>query len=92
MIMVVEEVSLVGSSVLWVVWAAVNQSSRSMLVYNVTKAILDLADSLGVKVKICHTGRRTGKGEKVAEHLTNTGVGGRAEEEDEGQDVQHLRG
>ena len=74
-IMVVEEVSKVGSAVLWVdnigaVWAVVNQSSRSMLVYTVIKAILDFSDGLGVRVKICLTGRRTGKGERVADHLS----------------------
>ena len=58
MMMAVEEVSKVGSTVLWVdnigaVWAAVNQSSRSKLVYTVIKAILDLADRLGVRVKVC---------------------------------------
>ena len=46
--MVVEEVSQVGIAVLWVdnigaVWAAVNQSSRSMLLFTVIKAILDFA-------------------------------------------------
>ena len=73
--MAVEEISANGSVLLWVdnigaVWAAVNQSSRSLLVYTVVKAILDLADGLGVRVKLCHTGRRTGVGEKVADHVS----------------------
>ena len=47
-----------------------NQSSRSMLVYTVIKAILNFADGLGVRVKVCHTGRWTGLGERVADHLS----------------------
>ena len=75
MLMAVEEISANGSVLLWVdnigaVWASVNQSSRSLLVYTVVKAILDLADGMGVRVKLCHTGRRTGVGEKVADHLS----------------------
>ena len=35
-----------------VVWAAINQSSRSLEVYSIVKAVLDIADGLGVKVKL----------------------------------------
>ena len=34
--------------------------------YSIIKAVLDIADGLGVKVKFCHTGRRAEVGEKVA--------------------------
>jgi hypothetical protein len=74
MLMVVEEIVERGSGVLWIdnmgtVWAAVNQTSRSLVVYTVVKFILDVADGLGVKVKLCHTGRRSSVGEQVVDHL-----------------------
>ena len=50
------------------VWAAINQSSRSLSVYSVVKAVLDVAD--GLKLKFCHTGRRSEVGVKVADHLS----------------------
>ena len=52
------------------VWAAINQSSRSLPVYSVVKAVLDVEDGLGVKVKFCHTGSRSEVGEKVVDHLS----------------------
>ena len=75
MMVAVEEIAAKGSVVVWLdnigaVRASVNQSSRSMLVYTLVKAILDLADGMGVKGKMCYTGRRTGVGEKVADHLS----------------------
>ena len=45
-----------------------------MLVYSVVKAVLDVADGLGVKVEFCHTGRRSEVGEKVADHLSKGGL------------------
>ena len=51
------------------VWAAINQSSRSLPVYSVVKAVLGIANGLVVKVKLCHTGRRSEVGEKVSHHL-----------------------
>ena len=60
--MVAEELPKVGIAMLWVdnigaFVPAVNQSSMSMLVFTLIKAILDFADGLGVRVKVCHTGR-----------------------------------
>ena len=62
--MLAEEVVNRGSVVLLidnigVVWAAINQSSRSLPVYSVVKAVLDMVNGLGVKVKFCHTGSRS---------------------------------
>ena len=52
------------------VWAAINQSSRSLPLYSIVKAVLDIADGLGVKVKFCHTGRRSEVGENVVDQLS----------------------
>ena len=34
------------------------------------KAVLQIADRLRVKMKFCHTGRRSEVGEKVADHVS----------------------
>ena len=75
LLMEAKEVQRKGSVVLMVdnigaVWASVKESSRSKLVYTVIKAILDVADGLGVRVKMVHTGRRSDVGEAIADHLS----------------------
>ena len=55
LLMLAEEVVDRGSVVLLIdnigwVWAAINQSSRSLPVYSVVNAVLDIADRFGVKV------------------------------------------
>ena len=40
------------------------------MVYSIVKAVLDIADGLGVMVKFCHTGMRSEVGKKVADHLS----------------------
>ena len=38
--------------------------------YTLEKAMLDVADGMGVRMKLCHTERRLDDGGKVADHLS----------------------
>ena len=51
-------------------YAAQNGSSRDEKIWTVAKFIDDIAEGLGIRVKVFHTSRRSELGEKLADHLS----------------------
>ena len=71
----VEEIVEAGAVALYVdnsgfVWAHRKGCSRDEWIYTLAKFMEDFCTGLGVKVKLFHTGRRTSKGERVADALS----------------------
>ena len=51
-------------------WAFRNGSSRDELVYTILKAINDLADGLGIVIRVFYQRRRTELGDQIVDHLS----------------------
>ena len=51
-------------------WAFRNGSSRDELVYTISKAINDLADGLGIVIRVFYQRRRTELGDQIVDHLS----------------------
>ena len=71
----VEEIVEAGAVAIYVdnsgfVWSHRKGCSRDEWIYTLAKFIDDFCTGMGVKVKLFHTGRRTSKGERVADALS----------------------
>ena len=88
----VEEIVEAGAVAVFIdnagfVWAHRKGSSRDEYIWTLAKFMEDFCKGLGVRVKLFHTGRRTSKGERIADALSKGNMKEVKEEMPEGVDV-----